>query len=484
MSTSCDLLLVKPNDRKKIYGALSATLAAVEPPMWALLLAASIREKKFSVAVLDMETENLSAEDIAPHVAALNPRLVVLVVTGNNLSASTWNMVGAGAVLKKLASTNPLYKTCIWGLHPSALPERTLNEEQVDYVIQGEGFSTIHDLLRGQPLHLIPGLWYRREGKPAFSGSAPLVADLDTLPYPAWDMVRLDKYRAHNWHCFQDFEHRSPYAVLYTSLGCPNACSFCSLKTLFGKRGVRFRSPENVIGEIDLLVSRHGVKNIKILDECFVLNEVHVNRLADLIISRKYDLNMWAYARIDTVNEALLKKLKAAGLNWVCYGIESGSKKILEGVDKRGWDADKIRHVVKMTRDAGICIVANFMLGLPDDDMESMQDTLNLAIELNCEYTNFYCTMAYPGSDLYYEALEKNIRLPETWLGYSQFSAEAFPLPTRHLKAEEVLRFRDYAFATFHKSPVYLAMIRKKFGPAVESHIMDMLSKPIARKHV
>lgn len=483
MGQPLDLLLVKPSDRKKVYGSLGSTLSAIEPPVWALLLAAYARSKGFSVSVLDMEAENISVEELPSKIASLSPRLVILTVTGNNLSASTWNMVGAGKALAALAATAPAYRTCLWGLHPSSLPERTLDEENVDYVIQGEGFSALEELLKGNDPEGIRGLWYRKEGKPLYAGPSPLAEKLDELPYPAWDLLDLKRYRAHNWHCFHDLEHRSPYAVIYTSLGCPNACSFCSLKTLFGRRGVRFRSPENVIGEIDLLVKEHGVKNIKILDECFILNEAHVSRLADLIIERGYDLNMWAYARIDTVNEPLLKKLRKAGLNWVCYGIESGNKKILENVDKRGWDADRIRAVVKMTKDAGINILANFMLGLPEDDMDSMRDTLELARELNCEYTNFYCTMAYPGSDLYNEALRDGIRLPDTWLGYSQFSAEALPLPTKHLKAEEVLRFRDYAFEEFHRSPAYLEMIRKKFGPEAEAHIKDMLSHKIVRKH-
>jgi anaerobic magnesium-protoporphyrin IX monomethyl ester cyclase len=135
-----------------------------------------------------------------------------------------------------------------------------------------------------------------------------------------------------------------------------------------------------------------------------------------------------------------------------------------------------------MTKDAGICILANFMVGLPDDDLESMRDTLDLAKELNCEYTNIYATMAYPGSGLYTEALEKNIPLPENWRGYAAFSEECLPLPTKYLSVEEVLRFRDRAFDEFHSDPKYLEMIRQKFGEVAVKNVERMLGHKLDRK--
>jgi radical SAM superfamily enzyme YgiQ (UPF0313 family) len=133
---------------------------------------------------------------------------------------------------------------------------------------------------------------------------------------PAWDLFPLAKYRAHNWHCFDRIQARQPYAVIHTSLGCPFRCSFCCINSLFGKAGLRYRSPERVVEEIDYLVKNHNLRNIKIIDEMFVLKESHVVRLCDLIIERKYDLNIWAYARVNTVNERMLRKMKQAGIRW------------------------------------------------------------------------------------------------------------------------------------------------------------------------
>lgn len=489
MTEQADLLLVRPNDKKSIYGQLAESVSAIEPPLWAALIAACARKEGFSAAIYDSEAENASPEDTATAVISRNPLLVCVVVTGSHLSASTWKMHGARLLIRVLREKAPAIKIMLWGLHPSALPEQTLLEENADFVCQGEGFYTITGLLRLLKLggtaidYDMPGLWYRKDGGVAGNPRAPLVQNLDDLPMAAWDLLPMEKYRAHNWHCFDDLSRRQPYAVVCTSLGCPFNCSFCALKTLFGATGVRFRSPEKVVGEIQYLVNNFGVRNIKILDECFVLNTSHVLNICGRIIDGGFDLNIWAYARINTLNGKLLHTMKQAGVNWLCYGIESGSERILDGVSKGGYDREKVRKVIEMTKAAGINVVGNFMFGLPDDDMETMQETLNLARDLNCEYTNFYCTMAHPGSQLYEEAVRSGVRLPDSWIGYSQYSEETLPLPTRYLTGEEVLRFRDRAFKEFHAGPGYLEMIERKFGKQVVEHIKETLTREIKRKY-
>lgn len=298
---------------------------------------------------------------------------------------------------------------------------------------------------------------------------------------PAWDLLPLGRYRAHNWHCFEQIENRQPYAVLYTSLGCPFNCSFC-INALFGKRTIRYRSVDRVVEEIDFLVNNYGVRNIKIADEMFALDEKRIANLCDSIISRRYDLNMWAYARVNTVSERMLGKMKEAGINWVAYGFESGNDRVIKDVSK-GYSIDRVDEVVRMTRAEGIYICANFIFGLPGDDYDTMQQTLGLMLDINAEWANIYCAMAYPGSRLYRQALDQSLPLPHTWQEYSQYAYESLPLPTRYLSAGEVLSFRDYAFHTYFESPRYMDMIHKRFGPETVAHIREMTKHRLKRKY-
>jgi anaerobic magnesium-protoporphyrin IX monomethyl ester cyclase len=481
-----DVVLVKPGAQRDLYGELArGTLTGIEPPLWGALAAAWLREKGYGVDLLDAELEGWSPEEAAEQALARSPRLVGVVASGTNPSASTMSMLGAGQLLTALRSRSPRTPLFIMGLHPSALPERTLMEENADFVVQGEGFYTLAPLVEaikeGVPPAGIPGLWRREGGKAVPAERPPLFADLDALPLPAWDLLDLSRYRAHNWHCFDPRYPRSPYGVLYTNLGCPFRCSFCCINALFGRNTIRYRSPERVIEEIDLLVNRHGVRTIKIIDEMFAINEDRVVRLCDLIIGRGYDLNFWAYARVNTVTERMLRKMKQAGIHWAAYGFESGSDAVLDGVTK-GVRPGQLETAVRMTRDAGLSIIGNFMFGLPEDDESTMRQTLELAERIDCEFVNFNCTMAYPGSELYREAVGKGLPLPATWEGFTQYGYESMPLPTRHLTAAQVLAFRDRAFDEYFARPSYLAMLEAKFGPAARRGVEEMLKTPLRRR--
>ena len=188
---------------------------------------------------------------------------------------------------------------------------------------------------------------------------------------------------------------------------------------------------------------------------------------------------MWAYARIDTVTTLMLEKMKKAGFNFVSYGIESVDKSVLHQANKK-YGVDSIMDVVKLSRDAGLMVLGNFIFGLPGDNFDSMRRTLDMAFEIETEWPNFYVAMAYPGSKLHTET-DPSL-LPTTWSGYSQYSYDCQPLPTKYLTPAEVLAFRDYAFHTYFENPKYLKMIQDRFGLDVVKHVKDMVKVKLKRK--
>ena len=240
--------------------------------------------------------------------------------------------------------------------------------------------------------------------------------------------------------------------------------------------------------EIDHLVERYGVRNIKIPDEMFVLNKRHVLGICDLLIERGHDLNIWAYARIDTVHDAFLEKLRRAGFTWLGLGIESGSRHVRDGVEKGRFGDEDVRSAVERVRGHGIHVGANYIFGLPDETHASMQQTLDLACDLNTEWANFYCAMAYPGSPLYGVAKSHGWALPDDpggpgWIGYSQHAYEALPLPTEHLAATEVLEFRDRAFDAYFGRAEYRTMLGQTFGVGAVAHVKAMTAHRLRRRH-
>lgn len=491
-----DLLLVHPMTSKKTYQKLSRDLSTREPPYSAALTANFIRSKGFNVKILDANAMGYPPEKVVEAIKEYKPSLISIVVTGQQPSASTQMMPGIRELCNQIKN-NCNYPILLTGNHPSALPEKTLKEEQIDFIGRGEAYDTHLALLRGENISKVPGLFWLEEGKVRFGVNEKVLHSDEInqmIVTAAWDLLPMKEYRAHDWHCLDDLENRQPYASLHTSFGCGMGCTFCMIDDIFSvggtqKNRIRTRDPKIVVDEIENLVRNYGIKNLKFIDEMFVFNPKHYLGVADEIINRNLgkELNIWAYSRIDTVKEGNLNTLKKAGINWLALGIESGNNAVRQEVQKGRFNDDKIQEVVQKIKDAGIHTIGNYIFGLPEDTEKSMQDTLDMAIEINSEWANFYCAMAYPGSELHRRSRKEGVILPEDkpdigWTGYSQHAYEVFPLPTKTLTSAEVLKFRDKSFKEYFTGEKYLNMVRAKFGEKAESYIGEMTKKDMKRK--
>ena len=166
----------------------------------------------------------------------------------------------------------------------------------------------------------------------------------------------------------------------------------------------------------------------------------------------------------------------------MALGIESGNAVVRKDVIKGKFTEVNIHDLVKKVQAQGINVIGNYIFGLPEDNIETMQDTLDMAMELNCEFANFYSAMAYPGSKLFLDALKEGWELPDTHVGYSQHSYETKPLATKYISASEVLKFRDEAFLKYYKNPAYLDMIEHKFGIGTRRSLEEMTKIKLKRK--
>ena len=491
-----DVLFVHANGSKKIYQDLANHFSAIEPPIWAGMLANHCRIKGFSVDILDCEALHLDEEQSTQQIVEHKALLVCFVVYGQQPSASSQNMAEATNLADAVKKSAPESKVLFVGGHVAALPREVLEKHKaIDFVCQNEGVYTISNLLMTNlkdGLDKVDGLGYRRDGGIVLNKPSPIVAKSDLsreLPGIAWDLLPVKNYRTALWHSYPNNSNRQPFAALYTSLGCPMKCSFCMINIINrqdneysdGSAVFRYWEPEHIIKQFDYFASQ-GITNIKIADELFVLRPDHFLKLCELIIQRGYKFNIWCYSRVDTVKDQYLATLKKAGVNWLALGIESGNTRVRKDVTKGRFDDVDIRAIVHKIREHGINVIGNYIFGLPEDDLSSMQMTLDLAMEMNTEEANFYSAMAYPGSPLYGIAKKEGWKLPANYVGYSQHSYEEQPLPTKHLTAQQVLAFRDEAWMKYHKSPQFLELIKHKFGQAAVDETVKSTKIKLKRK--
>lgn len=387
------ILVVNPNNR------LRTPLAAVEPPLWAGLTASYL-----GTDIIDAEALDLSLDQTVYEVRRRHPKEVIIVVMGNNPSvSSTPKMPIAEALADRL---KPL-KVSMTGIHPIA----------VNY----QKYPVIKTPFQGTPV----------------------------MPF---DQLPMSEYRAHNWHCL-DGSPRSPYASVYTSLGCPFDCYYCNIHTLYGgSRKVQWRPIRSIITEIYSLVSKYQVRNIKIWDELFAVNEGRVTSICSSL--EGLNLNIWAYARLDTTTEKMLKAMKRGGINWLAYGFESVTDPKF---------TERTEDVIKMTRDAGISIIANFMFGLPGTTRDDDQKSVEFAMKHLFESVNFYTAMPYPGSAWYIDWI-KNNKEPD-WRDFSQY--------------RNINEFRQKVWVEYFENPAYHSMLRRKWGEQSVNQIKEMLEKRI-----
>lgn len=504
-SRRLDVLFVNASSSLVAYQELSEEFAAIEPPTWALLLAQSCRSAGYGVAILDCDAERLAADEAVRRIRDADARLVCFVVYGQNPNSGTTNMIGATALCEALKRHHPEFKTCFVGSHTSALPKEVLAHSHVDFVLLNEGVYALRNLLKTDlvnDLGKVRGIGYKdpTTRAPVLNAPEAIVPqermDID-MPGYAWDLLPyrskpLDLYRAHFWHAGFDADKRTPFAAVYTSLGCRFACDFCMINIVnrtdngdevdaSRSRGMRYWSAPLMLKEFEKL-SAFGVETLRISDEMFFLDKRHFEPLLRGVRERGLRLRTWSYARVDTVKESFLELFKSAGVDWLCLGIEAARQTVRKEISKGTFEEVDISETVRRVRDAGIYVLGNYMFGLPDDTLDTMQDTLDLALELNTEHANFYPCQALPGSPLYFQARKNGWRLPDSYAGYAFLSYECQPLPTKHLTAEQVLRFRDEGWRKYFTNPQYLDMVGRTFGAAQRQNVERMAAVRLKRK--
>ena len=362
------------------------------------------------------------------------------------ISANVASISSALEISKLIKQVSPATKIIMGGPQPTAIYDKLI-PEYADIVVMGEGEDTIVELLRSDNLERIRGIAYW-ENEVKVTTSRPFIADLDRLPFPAWHLVNLEKYRFANTHI--------PFVGMMTSRGCPYQCIYCT-KFVHGTK-LRLRSLDNVIREIDYLVNRFGIREIHIQDDNLLFYPERVKELCRMIISRNYkDLrfNLGSGVAANVGDQEMFKLLALAGTYFVSFAIESASQDISHKIGRR-IDLKLIRQKIDMAKKAGMRTRALFILGLPFDTVASMEESIRFARNLPVDYASFFIAIPFPGTR-FYEIVEKDGKFLYDLITKSDhYTTGKAVYEMDSLKAKDVERMYKRAYRKFYWRPIQI----------------------------
>lgn len=421
------IVLVNPPIRlEQMYGEY-APWGSVAPPTGLCYIAAMLRKEGYEVSIVDGCAERLGVEEIVKRVVAGVPGLVG--VTCKSLFMP--NVMKLCPLLKEALPNVPIVAG---GSHVTALPEETLRElPLIDAIVMGEGEQTFSlltaALLGGRPLEGIEGLCIRRDGVPWMTPRRGRIERLDELPYPAFDL--LPDLATHYWPALTSTK-RLPAFSLMTSRGCQYRCTFCD-RSVFGNH-VTYHGAEYILSLIRMLRRLGDTRYIYFEDDNFLLNP-ELDTLLGKLREFRLPIEFSCQSRVDSVDDELLKTLRASGCRQIFYGIETGSKRLLQAM-KKGIRVDDVPEVIAKTRGAGIESMALLILGYPGETVESLEETLALLKSCRFDDVGLFYFAPLPGSEVYKDAAAQG-----TFNGrWDQIGGFDRPVYVPHGLTEEILR--------------------------------------------
>lgn len=348
------------------------------------------------------------------------------------------------------------------GPHVSSFPKKTLEVTDFDIVAIGEGDYTLAEIVNGNPLSKIKGIAYKGKGGISVNPRKNYILDLDSLPFPAWHLHEIKKYKIP-----QVVARKRRVGLIETSRGCPWGCVYCT-KSVFG-RNFRVKSPDRVIAEIKYMLSL-GFEELHIADDTFTTLLPRAEEICNKIIDNNLKFP-WATIngiRADRVSLRLLKKMKKAGCYRVYFGIETGNDEIMKCINK-GENLETIRSAVRMAKKAGLEVYGFFMIGLPGDTEETMQQTINFAKELKLDMAKVSITSPLPSTPLYDEYKKKGLLKSEDWSSFNVYSVPRNLYTHENLEWNVIEYYYNKFYHSFYMNPEYVV---RRFFNSLKNHTL------------
>ncbi|MBC7112678.1 MAG: radical SAM protein [Candidatus Methanomethyliales bacterium] len=414
-----------------------ATLGLKAPPLGLAYVAAAVRKEGHDVSIIDSPALDISHHKLGEILQRESPDVIGVTST----TPTIYDAMKAVTIAKDFC---PDSITVLGGCHITSLPEDTLAEcKSLDIGVIGEGEATIVDLLRAletkKPLSEVDGIVYRNKEKVVKTRPRRLIENLDEIPFPARDLLPLDRYTI--------LGERHRLGNILTSRGCPFRCIFCSSSQFYGRR-FRARSPKNVVDEIEELISKYKIKSFEIVDDNFTVDKKRAIEIAEEIIKRGLQIWWACGSRVDLISRELLQIMKKAGCGLIYYGIESGSERILS-ILRKGITLEQAKSAIKWAKEVGIEVMGSFIIGVPGETKEDVMKTIKFAKESGIDFAQFTAMTPYPGTEIYEIAKKEGLLTTNDWSRYTTITPV---MRTKELTVEEISKLVGLAYRKFYLS--------------------------------
>jgi len=440
-------LLVKYNEDtniRPIPDQAEKTLQ-VYPALGIMYLAAVLRHEGYPVEILDAHVHDLYGAEFQKAVQDAKPHII-----GFTSTTVGWPNVVEAARLAKEAVPEALI--VVGGPQLQIYPRESVTFPWIDLAVTGDGEETFLELVQrydgGQSLDDILGTCVKVDGEVRLNPPRQWSRKLDDLPFPAVDLTPWDRYHA--------LTIEKPFFNMITTRGCPYKCSYCS--QVYAGDTIRYRSPENVLEEMEIYVKKYGAREIIMFDETFTVKKSRVMKICEGIVERKLKFGFDVRTRVDCLDEDMMSALKEAGCKRIHFGIESGSPRILKAMNK-GITVEKIRETVSKAKKAGFSTRGFFMIGYLDEDMSTYEETVRFSQTLPLDWASYSITTPLPHTGLYREAMKRGYIDGDYWKDYTLLKKgrDSFPhLITEHWDEGKLKNMLSKAYSRFYLRPQYV----------------------------
>ncbi len=403
------VLLISPSSIVEDRFGSRINMRSVSPPLGLLYVAAVLQKEGHNVEVFDMNCEQVPTRDeFSRRIRSSEPDLI-----GMSTLVHTFKNVSDTARLCK--QEFPDCPIVVGGYSATFNHDKILGQyDDFDFVVRREGEETAAELVaeleKGVPdFSTVRGLTYRDNGRIRVNDDRPLIEDLDALPFPAYELVSHLNYGAFGG---LRVARRSMGSIL-TSRGCPYKCAFCSCSA-FTYSTIRWRSPENVVDELEYLGDRFGINEYAVVDDIFTLKKEHVLEVCRLIRERGLDLEWYCEGRVNQADEGMFREMAAAGCRAIYLGIESCVNRILKYY-KKGLTYEMAQEAAEKAQRAGLDVIGSFILGAPIETLEEMWETVRLAGELDIDFAQFNVLRITRGMPMWEELTRDGIVDDDDW---------------------------------------------------------------------